>query len=134
MTFKDADEVRKYIGGIFESAFADPEIGPKLAATGVVLGFEFSDPEAYLVVDAPAKAVELGREHYDRSTATMRMSADTGNAYWQGKVNLPMAMARGKIKVGGNVASMLKLAPLGSKLYPAYVESLQRDGRADLLV
>ena len=43
MAFKDAGEVRKYIGGIFESAFADPEIGPKLAATGVVLGFEFSD-------------------------------------------------------------------------------------------
>jgi hypothetical protein len=38
MAFKDAGEVRKYIGGIFETAFADPEIGPKLAATGVVLG------------------------------------------------------------------------------------------------
>src|SRR5690349_16434161 len=51
MAFKDAGEVRKYIGGIFESAFADPEIGPKLAATGVVLGFEFSEPEAFLVID-----------------------------------------------------------------------------------
>ncbi|MFE3056897.1 SCP2 sterol-binding domain-containing protein [Nocardia sp. NPDC059239] len=134
MAFKDADEVRKYIGGIFEAAFADPEIGPKLAATGVVLGFEFSDPEAYLVVDAPAKRVESGADHFTRSTATMRMTADIGNAYWQGKVNLPFAMARGKIKVGGNVASMLKLAPLGSKLYPVYLDSLHRDGRADLLV
>jgi hypothetical protein len=134
MAFKDAGEVRKYIGGIFEAAFADPEIGPKLSATGIVLGFEFSDPEALLVVDAPGGVVELGAEHFARATATMRMSAETGNAYWQGKVNLPFAMARGKIKVGGNVASMLKLAPLGSKLYPAYIDSLQRDGRSDLLV
>lgn len=134
MAFKDAGEVRKYIGGIFESAFADPEIGPKLAATGIVLGFDFSDPDAYLVVDTITQSVELGKESFDRSTATMKMAADTGNAYWQGKVNLPLAMARGKIKVGGNIASMLKLAPLGSKLYPSYVDSLQRDGRTDLLV
>lgn len=134
MTFKDAGEVRKYIGGIFESAFADPEIGPKLTATGIVLGFEFSDPEAYLVVDALAGTVAEGVAAFERSTATMQMTADTGNAYWQGKVNLPLAMAKGKIKIGGNVAGMLKLAPLGSKLYPAYIGSLERDGRGDLLV
>jgi hypothetical protein len=46
--------VDRYIGGIFESAFADPEIGPKLVATGGVLGFEFSDPDLVLVVDTPA--------------------------------------------------------------------------------
>ena len=45
------------------------------------------------------------------------MTADVGNAYWQGKVNLPMAMAKRKIKVDGNVASLLKLAPLGKRLY-----------------
>ncbi|GGL10270.1 SCP2 sterol-binding domain-containing protein [Nocardia jinanensis] len=134
MAFKDAGEVRKYIGGIFEQAFADPEIGPKLAATGVVLGFEFSEPQAFLVVDAPAGVVELGEEHFGRSTATMRMTADTGNAYWQGKVNLALAMARGKIKIGGDLASMLRLAPLGSKLYPTYVDHLKQDGREDLLV
>ncbi|MGQ4598930.1 SCP2 sterol-binding domain-containing protein [Nocardia sp. R6R-6] len=134
MAFKDAGEVYKYIGGIFDSVFADPEIGPKLAATGVVLGFEFSDPEAFLVVDAAASVVELGREHFGRATATMQMTADTGNAYWQGKVSLPLAMARGKIKISGNIGSMLKLAPLGSKLYPVYIESLKRDARADLLV
>lgn len=134
MAFKDAGEVRKYIGGIFEQAFADPEIGPKLAATGVVLGFDFSEPDTFLVIDAPAGAVKLGQESFLEATATMRMSADTGNAYWQGKVNLPIAMAKGKIKIGGNVASMLKLAPLASKLYPVYIDSLKQDGRADLLV
>ena len=63
----------------------------------------------------------------------MKMSADTGNAYWQGKVNLPLAMAKKKIKVDGNVASLLKLAPLGKKLYPPYIERLKADGRDDLL-
>ncbi|WP_067904909.1 SCP2 sterol-binding domain-containing protein [Nocardia vaccinii] len=133
MAFKDAGEVRKYIGGIFETAFEDPEIGPKLEETGLILGFEFSEPETLLVVDTHSRTVELGPEPFARTTATMRMSADTGNAYWQGKVNLPMAMAKGKIKIGGNVASMLKLAPLGNKLFPVYIDSLERDDRTDLL-
>jgi len=62
------------------------------------------------------------------------MTADTGNGYWQGKVNLPLAMAKKKIKVEGNVGSLLKLAPLGKKLYPGYIERLKNDGRDDLLV
>jgi hypothetical protein len=49
-------------------------------------------------------------------------------------VNLPLAMAKKKIKVDGNVGSLLKLAPLGKKLYARYIERLQSDGREDLLV
>jgi hypothetical protein len=64
----------------------------------------------------------------------MAMTADTGNAYWQGKVNLPLAMAKKKIRVEGNVASLLKLAPLGKKLFPGYIQRLKDDGRDDLIV
>jgi putative sterol carrier protein len=64
----------------------------------------------------------------------MTMTADLGNAYWQGKVNLPMAMAKRKVKVDGNVASLLKLAPLGKKLYAGYIQRLKDDGRDDLIV
>lgn len=134
MAFKDAGEVRKYIGGIFEAAFADAEIGPKLEATGIVLAFKFSEPDAVLVIDTVRRSVGLADESDAASTAAMRMTADVGNAYWQGKVNLPLAMAKGKIKVEGNVASLLKLAPLGSKLYPVYIDRLTQDGRQDLLV
>jgi hypothetical protein len=133
MGFTQSSEVHKYIGGIFEEAFKDPEIGPKLAATGVVLRFVFSEPESVLVVDTASQAVGDGTGQ-PAPTATMAMTADTGNAYWQGKVNLPLAMAKSKIKVEGNVAGLLKLAPLGKKLYPIYIEALRRDGRDDLIV
>ena len=132
MAFKDADEVRHYIGGVFTHAFADPEIGPRLEATGIVLGFRFSEPDATLVIDTSNRTVGDG-EGQPEPTAVMSMTSDLGSAYWQGKVNLPLAMARGRIKVEGNVASLLKLAPLGKKLFPSYVEMLNADGRADLL-
>ncbi|GAA1750397.1 SCP2 sterol-binding domain-containing protein [Aeromicrobium alkaliterrae] len=133
MAFKDAAEVRTYLGGVFETAFADPEIGPKLKSTGIVLKTVYTDPEAIVIIDTTTGEVFEGDGSSD-STAEMAMTADTGNAYWQGKVNLPLAMAKSKIKVQGNVASLLKLAPLGKKLYPRYIETLKADGRDDLLV
>ncbi|KKF03547.1 sterol carrier protein [Mycolicibacterium obuense] len=133
MGFTSSAEVVKYIGGIFETAFEDAEIGPKLEATGLVVAFDFTDPEAVVVIDMPNKSVREGLEGGAPPVATMSMTADLGNAYWQGKVNLPLAMAKKKIKVDGNVASLLKLAPLGKKLYPPYIERLKADGRDDLL-
>lgn len=133
MGFKDASEVRKYLGGVFEAAFADPEIGPKLKDTGIILKTVYTDPDAIVIVDATTGTVSEGTAE-TAATAEMLMTAETGNAYWQGKVNLPLAMAKSKIKVEGNVASLLKLAPLGKKLYPKYIEMLKVDGRDDLVV
>lgn len=134
MGFTSSAEVTKYIGGIFESAFGDAEIGPKLVETGLVIAFEFTDPETTVVIDMPNRSIREGLAGGAAPTATMAMTADTGNGYWQGKVNLPMAMAKRKIKVEGDMASLLKLAPLGKKLYPVYIERLKNDGRDDLLV
>jgi hypothetical protein len=133
MGFQNSAEVAKYIGGIFEAAFEDPEIGPKLVDTGLVIAFDFTDPEAVVVIDMANKAVREGLAGGTAPTATMSMTAETGNAYRQGKVNLPLAMAKKKIKVEGNVASLLKLAPLGKKLYPVYIDRLKADGRDDLI-
>jgi SCP-2 sterol transfer family protein len=133
MGFNNSEEASKYIGGIFEDAFEDPEIGPKLVDTGLIVAFDFSDPEAVVVVDMPNKVVTSGLGGATPS-ATMTMTADLGNAYWQGKVNLPMAMAKRKVTVDGSVASLLKLAPLGKKLYAGYIQRLHEDGREDLIV
>jgi putative sterol carrier protein len=133
MSFKDADEVRHYIGSVFQAGFDDPEVGPKMQSTGIVVKFAFTDPDTDLVIDMGQKSIGGGAGMAE-PIATMRMTSDVGSAYWQGKVNLPLAMARGKIKVDGNVASLLKLAPLGKKLFPKYVETLRAAGREDLIV
>ena len=133
MSFNSSDEVRQYLGGIWETAYADPEIGPKLKATGIVLTFDYSDPDTVITFDAESGDVVLGHIEGRKPTATMTMTSDIANRYWQGKVNLPIAMAKGQIKVGGNIAGLLKLAPLGKKLYPMYTGMLTADGRADLV-
>lgn len=133
MSFNSSEDVLTYLGGIWDLAFADPDIGPRLKATGIVLAFDYSDPDTLITLDTAEEVVVLGSTDA-KPTATMTMTADVANRYWQGKVSLPLAMAKGQIKVGGNVAGLLKLAPLGKKLYPLYTGQLEADGRTDLLV
>ena len=133
--FANEDELFKYVGGIFELGFADPELGPKMAATGMVFATRCTEPDASVVVDMTNHKVYRGSDAGGPPPdAALIMSTATANAYWQGKVNLPFAMARSKVKVEGNVAKLLALSPLGKKLYPRYVEMLKTDGREDLLV
>lgn len=133
MPFNNADEVLHYIGGIFETAFETDGIGDKLAATGIVLLVKSTEPDSQFTVDMAQRKVFRG-DSGPEASATMTMSAEMQNAYWQGKVNLPFAMARGQVKVTGNVAQLLRLAPLGKSLFPVYVARLESDGRFDLVV
>ena len=132
-SFTQKDDLYRFVGGIFETAFADPELGAKLAATGLVLKLVCTEPDSSLVIDTAKKTVraDASREPAD---ATMTMSSDTANGYWQGKVNLVFAIARGKVKVEGPVGKLLKLTPLSKRLFPVYIERLKADGRDDLIV
>lgn len=132
--FASVEEVNTYIGGIFERALAHESIGPKLEATGMTLRMNFTDPDAAVTVDLAQRKVLTGDDALVDADATLSMSTETANSYWQGKVSLPLAMAKGKLKVGGSAAQLLKLAPITKELYPVYVEMLQADGRDDLIV
>src|SRR6201987_1974205 len=110
MGFKDSAEVTKYIGGIFETAFDDAEIGPKLVDTGLVVAFDFTDPQALVIIDMANKSVREGLEGGPAPTATMSMTADTGNGYWQGKGKVPLGGGHEKIQGEGNFGSLFKLA------------------------
>lgn len=133
MGFNNEDEVVTYLGGIFAEAFKDPELNAKLRDTGIRLQTTYTEPDVSLLIDlVNGEVTRVDGKVED--AAEMTMSADTGNAYWQGKVNLPLAMARGKVKVTGEVGALLKLAPLSKKLIPAYIEHLEATGRQDLLV
>lgn len=132
--FATVEEVNKYIGGIFEKALRDDEIGPKLAATGMSLRMNFSDPDSVVTVDLANQRILTGADADIEADAVLTMSADTANRYWQGKLSLPLAMAKGKLKIGGSAAQLLKLAPIAKDLYPVYVAMLKEENRDDLVV
>lgn len=133
--FKDETEVYTYIGGIFEEALADPEVGQKFAASGVILRVKYSDPDSVLTVDMPGKKVHYGEDARNgpKPVIEMSMKADTAHRFWLGNVNITAAMAKGQVKAKGPIPKILKLVPLTKILFPRYRDSLVRSGRADLV-
>lgn len=133
-SFKDAEEVYDYIGGIFDSAMADDEVGPKFAASGVILKLVYSNPDSTLTVDMPNRTVYRGDDAPDtKPTVQMIMSADVGHQFWLGNVNISTALAKGDMRAKGPIPKILKLVPLARSLFPNYRQRLEAEGRTDLL-
>lgn len=131
--FKSTDEVNQFIGRIFEEAVKDQSIGPKMAASGVVLKLQYSDPSAIIIVDMPNRQVHLGQPEGINPNVVMMMKADVGHRFWLGKVNISLALAKGDIRAKGPMPKILKLVPLANELFPRYRGMVEEAGRSDLL-
>lgn len=55
------------------------------------------------------------------------MSSETANRYFQGKENIPLALARRRIKAGGDVKAALALMPITKPVFAHYRELVARD-------
>jgi hypothetical protein len=50
----------------------------------------------------------------------MTMSSETANKYFQGRENVAIAIARRRIRAGGDIKSALALMPIIKPLHPRY--------------
>ena len=57
----------------------------------------------------------------------MTMSSETANKYFQGKENVAIAIARRRIKTGGDVKAALALIPITKPVYARYTEVVESD-------
>ncbi|WP_407684922.1 sterol carrier protein [Mycobacterium sp. HUMS_1102779] len=131
--FTDEDEVYAYLGGIFRRGLEKEGLADKLAASGVVLRVHYTDPDAVVTVDMPNKVVETGASSTAVPNVELFMSADMGNRFWLGKVNLTVAMAKGTVRAKGPVAKLIKLIPQAKNLFPEYRLMLEAAQRQDLI-
>jgi hypothetical protein len=132
--FASAEEVYRYIGGLFEALAADPELWPSLAAADVVVQYRYRDPDSQITVrlspDEPGR-VDLGSTELEPHVV-MTMDADVAHRFWLGKVNVPVALARGQIRARGPVAKLLRLLPVVRPAFARYRRLLEESGRSDL--
>ena len=105
---------------------ADPDMGPKLKAADVPQRFEFTDVDMVVNIRA-AEDGEDGNLYWEwtddvdwEAKVRMAMSSETANKYFQGKENVAMAIARRRIKAGGDVKAALSLIPVTKPVYAQY--------------
>ncbi|HEY5525982.1 MAG TPA: SCP2 sterol-binding domain-containing protein [Candidatus Anoxymicrobiaceae bacterium] len=132
--YKDADQLYELLGQLFEDLKADPEIAKKIAASGLVVRFAYSDPDSEIWIDAhekdPDKAEIILGDPGDgrKADITMSMDADTAHQFWLGDLNLMAALTRRKIVAKGPIPKAMKLLPVIKPAYPMYRELLASKG------
>ena len=131
-SFESARELREVMDEVFSMMSADPEMGPKLRDANCPQRFEFSDYDIVVNVRAGGPGEEnLVWEWSDdvdwKPKVEMTMSSEVANRYFQGKENVPMAVARRRIKAGGDLKAALALIPITKPIYSQYRAYVERE-------
>ena len=132
-SFESAKELREVIDAVFTMMDADSDMGPKLRDADTPQQFEFSDFDVVVNIRA-ATDDEEGNLYWEWSDdvdwkpkVRMTMSSEVANRYFQGKENVAMAVARRRIKTGGDMKAALDLIPVTKPIYALYREYLERE-------
>jgi len=131
--FESNAQFREVMDRTFALMSEDPEMGPKLRAANVPQRFEF--PDADLVVNVRAGLDdEEDNLHWEWSDdvdwaprVRMTMSTEIANRYFQGKENVAMAIARRRIKTGGDVRAALEILPITKPVFERYRAMVRAD-------
>jgi hypothetical protein len=137
-TFSSPAEAREVLDQVFALMSEDPDMGPKLRDADVPQRFEFEDVDLVVNIRAARPGEEgnlvwIWSDDVDwEPKVQMTMSAETANKYFQGKENVVMAIARRRIRTGGDVKAALSLMPITKPVFARY-EALLRERYPHLL-
>lgn len=110
-----------------------PEMSTTLLQSRLIVQFNYRDPEGCLTVDG-SNGEELKiyfGQHSLKADVEMSMKSSTAHEFWQGSLNVPMALINGSIVSRGPVHKALALLPAvkpAFQMYPSIVN--ESDGTA----
>jgi hypothetical protein len=124
--FASSKEFREVMDRVFTLMSEDPGMGPRLRDANVPQRFEFDDVGLVMNIRA-GKAGEDANLHWEWTDEVdwaprvrMTMSSETANRYFQGRENVPLAIARRRIKTGGDIKASLELIPITKPVFERY--------------
>ena len=131
-SFNSAKEFREVMDRTFTIMSEDPEMGPQLRDADTPQRFEFTDYD--LVVNIRAGGTDEANLAWEWSDEVewepkvkMAMTSETANRYFQGKENVAIAIARRRIKAGGDVKAALAIIPITKPLFARYRQLIAAD-------
>ncbi len=134
--FSSTEEAEKIFGEFFAQVTMDPGLRPKFVAANTSFRANYADPAATLALDTTVDPPVVTVGEAAKAVAVeveMVMSSDDGHKFWLGELNIPMAMARRKVKVEGPVGKLLKLLPAMQPAFAMYRTFLEERGQESKL-
>jgi SCP-2 sterol transfer family len=137
--FRNEQDMLEVQRVFFDRVASDPEIGPQLQASKLIIRFVSHDPAGTVTIDCHGPAAEgrffqvtfgEGGLHPD---ITLTTSADLGHEFWLGRANIVNALFSGKAKASGDVSLAMKFLPALKPISAVYREVLAALNRPDLL-
>ena len=132
-SYDSPKEFKEVIDRVFSMMDEDPDMGPKLRDADVPMRYEFDDLDLVANIRA-ARPGEEGNLHWQwtddvdwEPRVKMAMSSEVANKYFQGKENVAMAIARRRIKSGGDVKAALALMPVTKPVFAQYRAMLEAE-------
>jgi hypothetical protein len=130
-SFESAGEMREVLTLLLDELDRDSELGGRMRAAHLSYRYVFPDLGLALnVISSEEESHNLRWSFSDDAEweprLTMEMSSEVANAYLQGRENLAIAMARGRIRCSGDVRAAITLLPINSQIGECYREVLER--------
>jgi hypothetical protein len=140
--FRSEQEFKQVFEQIFQLMNEHPEVGKTLRDAQAPHRFEISDfTLEFNVTHADPAAEAEGR--YLRwcwgpadwePVITLKMTSEVANRFFQGKENIALAVAMGRVRLRGPLSRILELAPVTRPIHPVYRDWLKAQGFDHLLV
>ncbi|MDP8221780.1 MAG: hypothetical protein P9L99_00350 [Candidatus Lernaella stagnicola] len=139
--YRDADHLYEIYGHFLSRILQDDKIGAKMRKAGIIVRFIYTDPDAEVTIDLKNPSAQPG--FYGtfylgpcdlKPDVWTKQAADHSHSFWHGHENPVAAVARGKVKQGGNVVAMLKLLPVVRAAFKMFPVVLREMGYEDLVL
>jgi hypothetical protein len=132
--YKDADDLYRIYGYFMDRILTDEKIGQKMAKAGIIIKFIYTDPDCEITIDLknpPAKPGYYGTYYLGpcelKEDVWSKQTADFSHSFWHGHENPIAAVAKGRVKQGGNIVAMMKLLPVvrsAFQMFPVILREL----------
>jgi 2-oxoisovalerate dehydrogenase E1 component len=125
-TFQNTEHLYKVMARLWTYIKEHPEISHSLLQSGLVVQFNYRDPEGRLTIDG-SNGQEL-KIHFGqndlKADVEMSMKSAIADEFWKGSLNVPLALINGSIVSKGPVHKALALLPAikpAFSVYPDFV-------------
>lgn len=131
-SFRSTAEFREVIDRTFTIMSEDGEMGPKLREADTPQRFEFPDFDLVFNVraghgDEPNLVWKWSDQVEWEPKVRMAMDSEVANRFFQGKENVAIAIARRRIKPGGDMKAALAILPLTKPVFARYSAMIAAD-------
>jgi len=123
--FTSKDQAVAVFTELFEILLEDQTFSTTVRNENLSAHFVHSQPDFDVFVDA--EGVRIDEVPYPPAL-TIKMSCDTADALWAGRLLMPIAVAMRKIRIKGSVSKVLEFVPLLHPAFDRYPEIARQAG------